>query len=545
MEQIVKKNRYFKGKQLQSEDFTLEQEYVENLHRKSNAFLFGKGILQGLSLQPYNEQQFQLSSGCAIDGYGNILYVEKDVPIFLQQIEGFDSLEDQQAHIYLTYQENQIDPSFCSLSEKEDHLENNHIQCSWKLCIQKEHEQEYIAFFENYVVYEDKDVIVTQRVPSLLPAKGQVSMIVEVRKKRALRTFELSYEILIPDFEDEQLSIKCKANDVLQHVEVFHFSLKRKANYGNTRSMIQIQGDVSITKNEKKKNVKLSYEHYFPISKDFLNDVKERVLAQKIAPSSSGVYLGSVELEVEKRAWKISDIKNISIHEYVPPMHLQVLQEQLLTHYHYQPPLKQTTAVPIAKEFALHSGEVSRKEMKKQGDIYISKELSHGFGPMHVEVNVMLKIQEQHQSEKATYVYQGDFDALHNHKKHVLLGVKISLEAGSFQIMLKDENLIPYTSIVWTARSFKLDQPQEEQHLMSLMPTMIELSPLASCVFTPVFDCDEHICECNFSLLNHESGTIREDGVYYAPATEGVYQIQVSSVQGESAYAYAYVKEKA
>lgn len=541
------KNRYYKGKALTSEDFLIEQEYGQTLNHKTNRFAIGKGILQGLALRELNEKQFILSSGCAIDQDGHMLCVEREAPYFIADLAGFDALTEPIAHVYLALVETPVDQTYCALSEDGDHHEYNHIQCSWKLHLENEDENLYNDFFEKLIIYEDQDIKIIQIIPTRLPDDGQFALCVEVLKKKKHLALSFAYVMITNDCVEKEVQIEGNLQDETKRKETFYFPLQRKANFGNTHSTFIIQGNVLIKKQGKQIEIPLHYEHTFLITNHLMADIQNQCLHLGLPKNQQGVYLGTIYMEEKRRVWNITSIELPDIHTYLKPTYISQMQEEIIARYHYQPSLQRDEVLTPLKEQQETSGILCLHDMKVKNDIYYSDEIKHGFGANEVLIETMLQTQNLHHTKKQSVLIQGDMELFYEQKEApIKMAVQTFLQDGTFQIALQIAHINPaLTFIIWKARKLVREKAQvEEMELIRLEPGLVELKPLATCIFTPVFDDPSHVCECMYSLADKQSGNISDDGAYYAPSQCGIYQVEAKSERGEVVYAYVHVVDE-
>ena len=71
------RNHYFYGKLLSVEDFELEQKYMNDKRRLINRFLYGSGVVTGLTVIDVDEQTVSLEAGFALDCWGREIVVDE------------------------------------------------------------------------------------------------------------------------------------------------------------------------------------------------------------------------------------------------------------------------------------------------------------------------------------------------------------------------------------------------------------------------------------------------------------------------------------
>lgn len=108
------RNRYFYGKLLTAEDFSQEQEYVNDKRRMINRWLFGAGIVSGLEVIRVDDYSVSLEMGLALDNTGREIVVETPAILKLSSLEGYEdaTMEEGEESLYLCirYEEEQVEP---------------------------------------------------------------------------------------------------------------------------------------------------------------------------------------------------------------------------------------------------------------------------------------------------------------------------------------------------------------------------------------------------------------------------------------------------
>ncbi|HKA69813.1 MAG TPA: hypothetical protein VKG85_11935 [Actinomycetes bacterium] len=82
--QSPRRNRYFDGKLMDEDSFTMEQQYTLAEHRLLNRLVLGPGVICGLGVSPIQSESnhgLRISAGLAIDGWGRRIVVPEDVDL--------------------------------------------------------------------------------------------------------------------------------------------------------------------------------------------------------------------------------------------------------------------------------------------------------------------------------------------------------------------------------------------------------------------------------------------------------------------------------
>jgi hypothetical protein len=100
----LKRNRYFFGKLLSAEDLEREQEYHLERQRRTNRFMHGWGVVDGLKVSVEGGTKVVVSAGLAIDCAGNEIVVETDDTL---PITG----AARRQYVLIRYKEIPVDPT--------------------------------------------------------------------------------------------------------------------------------------------------------------------------------------------------------------------------------------------------------------------------------------------------------------------------------------------------------------------------------------------------------------------------------------------------
>jgi len=200
--------------------------------------------------------------------------------------------------------------------------------------------------------------------------------------------------------------------------------------------------------------------------------------------------------------------------------------------------------------------EIPLGDKMRKGDVRYSGEIMHGLG----KGNVFVKVGFEYMNEDNTIgkpcksVIYGNPELFKEKSpiSKVETAVKILNEKGSFVVaakLLKDTGFFILT-LRWTA--IKADSGDNSDRIgiytgksISPQKTTVVLGTKESFYFNVRFNNMEP-CSVTYELTEPGSGEITLDGVYTAPAREGVYEILIfcTDMPILCTYAYAVVKKK-
>ena len=133
---IVSRNNYFLGKLMTARDFFAEQEYFNSRRRLISKFMFGAGIIAGMSIFLVDDKSFSLEPGLAIDYYGREIIVDQTCVRKLNLIKGFEDIKNKsEIYICIKYKEFLDESTFSvtSAGNAENDKQFNRIKESFEL----------------------------------------------------------------------------------------------------------------------------------------------------------------------------------------------------------------------------------------------------------------------------------------------------------------------------------------------------------------------------------------------------------------------------
>ncbi|MEG2144454.1 MAG: hypothetical protein RRY40_03895, partial [Oscillospiraceae bacterium] len=128
--------------------------------------------------------------------------------------------------------------------------------------------------------------------------------------------------------------------------------------------------------------------------------------------------------------------------------------------------------------------------------------------------------------------------------------IRIDASRGTFTVAIKLLERVDAASVV--IRWFAMRLPNADTHTavssdsksIFVIPATITVAPKESCCIEVGYENMQQEV-CRFEVMGKDGGRITEDGVYTAPAMEGVYEVKVSVINSPNVFAYAYIVVKA
>lgn len=577
------RNRYYSGKLLTSADFEAEQLYMNNKRRFLNRIMFGSGIACGLSVVNLDDLSILVESGVAIDETGREIVVESTVIKRLSGVKGFDSLKGDRAGLYIRYREEDVHAVYCGdIGANGKEYESNRIDEGYEL---------YLKDLEDMETFEDEneELILREYFMNNADYEVSVSMPYTVAKGQAVKL----------------MVCVCGKSEEMKPL-YFHARLQTPA-FTNTEGKHELEIDVSgfaVSKGQKyTREYWLDCDYTEARETDILcsrEDIRFRVDNYEVEPGSGihfkvllsdrqpyqiaasevgkasldsdmksktedGVCIAVLQLLRTDVSCLISEIREEGFRHYIMTPG-KAAQRQLLLSYFTDSDRREQIAEPLRQEtyrgvaaaetpVFMTSGrlEIPLDVNMKKGDICVSEEIMHGLGKGNVYVEVGSEYIDGNMFGKKnsrTVIYGNPalFDT--NECMQVETAVKVLNDRGSFQVAarLLGEQKSIVLQLNWVAFKFHSEKDVEERQdaegfIAPEMPT-VRLRAKESYFFHVSFHNMEP-CRLSYELTEPESGEIGADGLYTAPARDGVYEIYIycTDMPGISTYAYAVVSK--
>lgn len=577
------RNRYYSGKLLTSADFEAEQLYMNNKRRFLNRIMFGSGIACGLSVVNLDDLSILMESGVAIDETGREIVVESTVIKRLSGVKGFDSLKGDRAGLYIRYKEEDVHAVYCGdIGSDGKEYESNRIDESYELYLKDmedttlfEDESEDLILREYFMNNADYEISVS--VPYTV-AKGQaVKLMVCVRRKsEETKVLDFHARLQMPAFtspegkhelEIDMCDISISGGQKLTRDYWLSCDNTEAAETDIlcSREDIQIRVDGYEVEPGSGIHFKVLLSDRQPYQIAASEAGKASLDANMKSKAEDGVCIAMLQLLRTDVSCLISGIREDGYRQYIMTPG-KAAQRQLLMSYFSdsdrraqipeakrQESFQAATAVEMPAFMTSGRLEIPLDVNMKKGDVCVSEEIMHGLGKgnVYVEVGNEYIDESLHGKNNSRNVIYGNsalFDA--EECMQVETAVRVMNDRGSFQVAAKllGEQKSIVLQLNWVA--FKFSSGKDAEELQDLdgfiapeMPT-VRLRAKESYFFNVSFNNMEP-CRLSYELTEPESGEIGADGLYTAPAKEGVYEIYIycTDMPRISTYAYAVVSK--
>lgn len=574
------RNNYFYGKLLTSKDFQNEQRYTNDKRRLINRTLHGMGIVYGMDVVVADDSSIILQSGMALDAGGREIVVPQTQVIKLSTIDGYQELKTDKAYLGIEYAENDIDMVESAVDSENDAKQYNRSKESYHLFLRdaqecapsKRMEDEYIA---SAVLYKDEEYVVTQYMPVFTVPGMVMKGRTEIRKIGHMPC-TTSFSCLIDIDGCTEKETKVQVNHfVLEYGEVL--TLEQQFHPENyifgtenialdfTKIELNKSGEVNTASNiqffiKAVPGTVMEYVH-----KNSYNNTMDVELDKAY---DEKLFIAQVDLIRSKHQAMIDKIFRAPFDQYVYNTQQLMVLEKL--HEFICEENTQNTA-DVVKEAEVQTSEVKVREASNNtsgvfemslgnggevGKSYFSEEIMHGLGtgPVYVEIGIEYISRDGVSSTQRESIILGDGsifaeDATITDEKifEVDHAIKLLPSRGTFIVGVRPKVKMGRIGLRIRWYAFKpedLEQriynAKEQKGCLMVQPDTIVIQPKGTIHISPVFiNMPEEALV--YTLLDPEGGKIDNNGMYSAPAQEGVYEIKVSVLSKPEIYTHAFV----
>lgn len=583
------RNRYYAGKMLTSADFQAEQNYFNNKRRFVNNLMYGSGIVCGCGVFSLDDLSILVESGVAIDGLGREIVVDSSVVKKLSAVDGFEQLRTNDASLCLKYKENEVHAVYAVNQQESDReYEYNRISESYQLFlmdtedIAEEFEME-TEFLTSGVLLNDDHFRVDLVMPATACKGKNIKVVLRVTKLSA-ENKKLSYhaQLQVPVFAtsagDHELQVG------VEDVTLPQGEVLEREYWMTAQETAALDTNVIL-----KSGSANAYVDSTPVScvtgfslKILLANCKPRELVNReigrmslemknIGGTSDFIRLADLRLVRTDNAYIIEEVRETAVKKYITAPAQEMLRSNYMDYFEKETELgsdSQRVVVPQESEHAhtprTHAPEVATGVLEiplgdnaRKGDIRYSGEIMHGLGKGNVYVDIGYEYisEDAALGANAKSTIYGNPD-LFKKDAHAAVdaetAVKVLNDKGSFVVAVKLLQNVDYLilSYRWVAIKFPagndlgIPENMDGKSIVAETPTVV-MGTKESHYFGVKFN---HMDSSSlvYELTEPGSGEISADGIYTAPAKEGVYEVLIYCADYPSicTYAYAIVKKK-
>lgn len=579
------RNRYYVGKLLTSLDFQAEQAYLNGKRHFINEMLFGEGVVCGLGVYNLDDTTVMVESGAALDGLGRELVLEKPLVRKLSAIEGFEQSKSERISLCLRYTEEPVRPVYAvNRQNQEEAYELNHIREGVHLFLTDVDqltmgEKSESEFLNHLPLYSDSDYSAELALPACTPCDARVKLTLLVEKLSDTPTpFSVTCVLQLPAFTAEDgshevtLTAECEAEAKGSQTVREIWLAAQKSPSADSVLIVSAQGTAfrvgertaSMPENRMMKAAVEALSADEIITREI---GKISLESHETTEKQDYIRLADFILQRSQTVCIIESVVETGVKKYVASAVGKALRRTYSSYYKPRSsgfPAAPREASPekseaIASREPLYASglcEIPLNPPAKAGYVFYSDEIMHGLGQGNVYVTLGFEyLTDDPKADTAAkntiYGAPGLFDEEQLPAVSAETAVKVMNERGSFiAAALLTQNtrevllVLRWVAIKLPTAADPLESAHTGRSLAAIQPTAV-LAAHESRYFGVNFR-NMKPCTITYALMEKGAGIITSDGIYTAPAKEGVYEIKIACADEPAifTFAYAVVKKK-
>ncbi len=583
------RNRYYPGKMLTTADFQAEQNYHIDKLRFMNSLMYGSGIVCGCGVFNLDDLSILVESGVVIDGTGREIIIDSSIVKKLSTVSGFDSLHTDLASLCVRYREDEIHSVYAvSHKDTDQDYEFNHISETFELfLVDREDLEEGLEM--------ESEFLSRERVFSGPNFEGWLVMPTTACKDR---NFKIRLEIRKKTDEDVKLSFKgildvpaFAAPDGTQQIEIGvddielpeggvlnrDYWIKTLSQPGIESNVILRSGSAAAFEDDKAIGAESSIAMRVRLSEDAPSALVGRELGRlnlemRQGMGADSIRLADIRLMRTDSAYVIEDVIDPDTSSYIDLPAQNSLRTQYMEYYVKEADITAPEAAVTGSASDASPAPITGSDLKnvatgvleiplgkdaRAGDIRYSGEITHGLGSGNVYVSIGYEYLSADQAlgANAKSTVYGNPELFSRQSQQLVdaeTAVRVLNDKGSFVVAAKLLHDVDFLVLTyrWVAIRFPSGDDLDTadyygKSITAKTPTVV-MRPRENYYFGVQFN-NMDPASITYELTASGSGEVSTDGVYTAPAKEGVYEIRIycSDMPMVCTYAYAIVKNDA
>lgn len=570
------RNRYFNGKLMTVRDFESEQTYFNDKRRLGNRLLHGTGIVSGLGVLLVDNQSFSLEAGMALDCLGREIVVGEASVKRLSVIKGFEDIQGSgDVYLGICYREEPRESTFAIAGQEGGVQEEfNRVREGYELFLTTRKPDRAALGLERVLydlcqLYDGHGVSIAVRIPRFANVDDRFQIQVFFEKRDVSAPVNFSFDLESDLFQGEDgrkaIHVEYTETEVTTHkyltldysmdcgpVKDDYSNLKIPAGSFSLRVGVQeeygleetVMRSVEVTARPLREVVA---DAYFTLHFDELLS----------AAGDQNIYLAKFRVIAGASGCSIEEVVRNPFRQYLPNVQLLDLIQDLGRGGERDRgrPVRgpeSDARVPVpGRDKRVYTGvqTINMGVAPKPGRAYYSHEFIHGLGPGGICVVTAAESTPQLGDPDMLVFGRGDIFTAEKFSLAVPsceTAAMVNTERGTLQLGIKLLERPRQQSIRvrwWGWRPEEQDSREEaagSDIRVSVTPDTASLEPLQQIRFTAQVE-GSASQEVNWTVVERDGGIIDRNGLYTAPAAEGVFEIQAQSVKYSDCRASAYV----
>ncbi len=545
----AERNRFFYGKLLTADDFTMEQNYFNTKIRLLNRLLFGSGVVAGLKVVKADDQSAAIDCGIALDHAGREIIVPEPVVIKINELDGYDEIarantDYTKAYLCIEYNETRTQPihsiAATALDDENDGPEYNRITEGYSLYITAEEPEENPCESQKRLLA--KKILIEGNVgvyfvfPRSVCAGEEFILETHIDKgngeKEILLEFDLKLEALTSENGTSSVHVSYNRTNRTDH-EVIRTKLK-------ACSSLSDKGIIKTT-NVRAFCNKTRLEYLPVYAETAITDDADFSAPESLKSPGSDragrLYLARLGLYISPQYFILESVKNLPFSQIVPnPIDLQAFR--LRSGFTRESTVQNAEVLPVQQVKPLtNSGFLSIEipQNSQKGSVFRSAEVPHGLGTGIVFINAGFV-------GKSSVIFESSSVL----NRYFTYGVSVNKETGMFSISVKLNCDTEKAKLNFCWLATRLPDKSVTRGNFEITPSVHYTGRYETVQFT-VSHPDGGVWksgELEWSVQPDDGGSITQNGVFTAFDKPGFYEISVSSVDEPELKASAFLVVK-
>ena len=571
------RNHYFSGKLMTVRDFESEQTYLNDKRRLGNRMLHGAGIVSGLGVLLADSQSFSLEAGMALDYLGREIVVREPSVKRLSVIKGFENIQgSQDVYLGIAYREELREGTF-AVSGQEGGVreEFNRVREGYELFLTTRRPNPASLGVERVLydlcpLYDGNGVTITLRLPRFANVDDQFTVRVLFEKRDVSAPVSFSFDVESDLFRGAEgqnaIHVEYTETEVTTHKRlILDYAMSCgpvKDDYTDLR--VRAEGFSLRVGTQEENRVAEDLTRPVEVTARPLREVAADAYFARhfdemlTAAEDQAIYLAQLHVVVSQSAYSIEEVVRNPFRQYLPSVQLLDLLQSLERTGDGGAAHQPGMAGPILPVPAPGNGYqgvtgvqiVSLGVGPKAGRSYYSHEFIHGLGPGPICVVTAAESTPRLGDPNTLVFGEGDIfpsDQFSLAMPACATAAMVNTERGTLQLGVKLLERQAQQSVRvrwWAWRATSGDRERREEAVggvwVTIAPDTADLEPLQQLRFTAQVE-GSASQEVNWTVVERDGGVIDRNGLYTAPAGEGVFEIQAQSVKYSDCKASAYV----
>lgn len=581
------RNNYFFGKLMTVRDFESEQIYMNSKRRLGNKMMGGAGIVSGLDVILVDNKTFSLEPGMALDYMGREIVVPEPYVRRLNVIDGFEENKDKGiVYLCLKYKENLKESTFSVAGSGKSNgvsQEYNRISEGYELFLTantpKEAELKLDSLInQRFEIFNQDGIKLSVELDKYVNPGNCIKLTTIFEKANVEAptsySFSLGGEFFKTVDGEENLEVS------YQETEISTYKTVKKDYYLYCDASAEAMANIIVDK--RKFTIKVGTEEIkatedisipvaiktAPIRDIVVSDYYARNFSDIIDDvDNKYIYLAKFHIVTNQLAYFIESFEKHPFKQYLYSNELLSLIQKIDAEAYKTPSVVsaeinserakseiQELPVPLSDNIVTGVERINLGFNPKVGKCYYSYEFVHGLGQGNVALVTAIDNKANYLTDDKGLLVFGDKSIFSKEEisisaPNVQVAAVVNSEKGTVRLGVKlmEKTTAQAVDIRWWAykpsdisKETEEDLVIDENIKVVITPNTIRVKPLEQVRFEAHID-GAISQEIRWTMVEDNTGTIDNNGLYTAPSKEGVYEVKAFSAKFENKFDSAYV----